>query len=414
MRPRERHNPLTDAPEAELLLLCARTTRSEELIGRIRGLIDSGIHWDRFLGWAARHRVLPLVGRTLASLPPGAVPPEILQRLKSRQQDNARRALGLVAELLKLLRLLNAAGIEVIPFKGPVLAMKAYGDIALRQAGDLDLLVHRADMARATALLAAAGLRPFFPTATPEQSKYLESLVLDPSSNYLFSHGEQHLVREDGLVNVDLHWSLTVKDFPLALNVESLWQRLVAMSLAAQPVKTFSPEDTLLVLCINGGKDAWGRLDRVCDVAELVRASPTMDWPAALERATAVGARRMLNLGLTLAKELLGAALPEDVARSVDEDATAQSLAVWVVRRLFAEPARAPEESGPDKVLFYLRLRERMRDRARYCLAGLTPTVGDWAAVPLPRALSFLHYIIRPLRLMATGIGQQLRRPSAT
>ena len=53
----------------------------------------------------------------------------------------------------------------------------------------------------------------------------------------------------------------------------------------------------------------------------------------------------------------------------------------------------------PGRSLLHLRMRERLRDRARYCLAHLAPGVGDWVALPLPRGLRFLHYLTRPLRL---------------
>ena len=60
-----------------------------------------------------------------------------------RRQDkaNAHRALWLTLELLNIHRHLQARGLEVLPYKGPVLAEALYGNVALRQFSDLDLLV---------------------------------------------------------------------------------------------------------------------------------------------------------------------------------------------------------------------------------------------------------------------------------
>jgi hypothetical protein len=62
--------------------------------------------------------------------------------------------------------------------------------------------------------------------------------------------------------------------------------------------------------------------------------------------------------------------------------------------------------------LFYLRTRERVRDKARYAwyLLGhplrrsvriVTPNYRDRAVIALPRYVAFLYYFIRPIRLTA-------------
>jgi hypothetical protein len=79
-------------------------------------------------------------------------------------------------------------------------------------------------------------------------------------------------------------------------------------------------------------------------------------------------------------------------------DLRAVRLASDIRRRLMDSDTGA-SLSAAGRVAFDLRMRERWRDRARYCTGHLRPGVGDWAAVPLPQRLSFLHYVIRPFRL---------------
>ena len=91
----------------------------------------------------------------------------------------------------------------------------------------------------------------------------------------------------------------------------------------------------------------------------------------------------ILCVGLWLANGLLDAPLPDAAAKFVDQDREAERLAVGVCAALFEGDGSTHSRT----------------DRAQYCLAHLRPGVGDWAAVPLPDSLSFLHYVIRPFRL---------------
>src|SRR5205085_1153465 len=101
---------------------------------------------------------------------------------------NAARAIQLTDALFDLLDRFAKAHIQAIPFKGPTLAATAYGDLSLRQAGDLDLLVHRSDIVRAADLLEALGHRPFFPTSTPREAQYLGRLRGSARTKYLRHH----------------------------------------------------------------------------------------------------------------------------------------------------------------------------------------------------------------------------------
>ena len=171
--------------------------------------------------------------------------------------------------------------------------------------------------------------------------------------------------------------------------------------LAGRTVHTFGAEEMLLVLCINGAKDCWERLDRICDMAQLLRSHRRINCNRALKIARRIGAMRMLSLGLRLAADLVDAELPEELAGAAYGDETVARLVEDVRGRLFSGTADEVEFVSAGKSLFHLRLRERLRDRIGYCPANLEPTAGDCASLPLPRALSFVHYITRPIRLVA-------------
>src|SRR5207245_416710 len=138
--------------EAELLLCASRASMDSGRAERIRALVRQSIDWGYVLGIGRRHGVLPLLYWHLSKIWPDAVPKAILKQLRDQFQQNTLHNLFLTGELLKLLNLFQTHGIRAITYKGPTLAMGAYGNLALRQFNDLDLLVRKNDIPKAREL----------------------------------------------------------------------------------------------------------------------------------------------------------------------------------------------------------------------------------------------------------------------
>ena len=66
-----------------------------------------------------------------------------------------------------------------------------------------------------------------------------------------------------------------------------------------------APEDSLLILCVHANKHQWSRLGWICDIAEMLRSHPDLNWPVVMEQARMLRSERMLLLGLLLARESL-------------------------------------------------------------------------------------------------------------
>jgi hypothetical protein len=279
------------------------------------------------------------------------VPQAELDRLRQQIHANTRHNLFLAGTLLKILRLLEAYGIVALPYKGPVLAAMAYGNVALRQFGDLDLLVRSQDADRAKALLWAQGYR------------WLGGRPPAPFPRWLKVY---ELCSADGQVLVELHWALTSATFFFPLDPAPLWTRLETVFLLETPVRSLAPEDLLLVLCVHGAKHHWSRLGWICDIAALLRTTPQLNWQRCLTQARQLGGQRMLALGLRLAHDLLGAPFPETVWQWVQSTPGVPWLTAQVYAGLWA--TTTPPQEAWDHPAFYLGLRERLRDRLRCAL----------------------------------------------
>jgi hypothetical protein len=381
-------------PEVELLLCCARTVRSAEEDARIRALLLENMDWDYLLQTARRHGVAPLLYWHLDAVSPEVVPEDVFDRLRDHFRANNLRNLFLTGELLRILKAFEAYGILAVPYKGPALAASAYGNLALREFHDLDVLVHRHDVPKAKEVLASMGYRALYQLTGAREAAFL------------LSQCEHPFVRDDGKCSVELHWEVIESHF-FPLDTERLWERLDRISLGGDTVLNPSPEDMLLILCVHGSKHAWGRLGWICDVAELIRVQQDIGWERIMAQASAPGGERMLFLGLLLASDLLGVALPEVVSRRVLADPTVKVLARQVCEQLFRETEHKAEfleghEGPPALHALHLKVRERLSDQIRYCVRKTTTLSGeDWELLPLPKLLFPFYRVLRLIRLAA-------------
>jgi hypothetical protein len=375
-------------PEEELILACARTRMDPAMADRLRSLLGPTLDWAYVLSVGQRHGVLPLVHWHLKEVPAPLVPVAVRERLKLSFELTGRRNLYLSLQLRAILKRFADHGIPATPYKGPTLALMAYGRLDFREFGDLDIMVKKDDVLRAKEVLVAAGYR----SASQLTEAQERALV---ASQHAYS-----LMGEDGTVTVELHWEISPRHVSVAPQAERLWERLSPMALAGAIVYTLPPDTLLPSLCEHGSKHIWERLSWICDIGELVRARPELNWPQIMSEARRTGSERTLRLGLRLASDLLGAPMPEAVRHWVETDPTIAELVNQVRARLFRDHDR--RTGLLEQAQFHLLVRQRWRQRIRYCwLALTTVTVADWDRQRLPRILSFLYYPMRFIRLAA-------------
>ena len=372
--------------ENELLLCCARTEASQKLAARIRELAASNPDWNYLALLARRHSITPLLYRQLERHASGLVPPNYLAKLKLQYQENAARNTILTEELSRVIKLFSDAGIETIPYKGPVLALFAYGDLALRRFVDLDVIVRKSDVPRARDLLLKQGFTLAKSLTTAQQD-----LLLRTQHNLQFARDERRLLLE-------LHWEVAPHLFASSVQETELWQNLETINVRSTEMKTLSADDLLFSLCVHGSRHLWERLGWICDIAELI-ARHEINWPALLQRAAAADSERMFLLGLHLANKLLDAPLPAHVQQRCAADARLESLANNVVVHLFNGPTHIPATSS-EIFKYNIGVRKSLAARARYFVHMLRPTDSDFGSHSLPRSLNFAYYLLRPFRLL--------------
>lgn len=385
--------PLKGAgPEAPVLLAVARFgpgpgSRRE---GWGEGLgVDE---WPRLLSLARRHGLLPQLRRRLEDAP-GICPPRNVQvDLWAHREWIRQRNAGMVAALGEILAVLEGQGIPALPFKGPMLALQAYGDFAAREFADLDLLLRPSDVAAARAALRDLGYRPEHALAPAQEAAMLRART------------QYHvlLIHPARAIAVELHWK-SDPDHPVEDGTAAWWEARPRVGFGDRQVRAFTPSELLLLLCIHGSKHHWSRLAWLADVAALLGQEPGFDWPWIRARAAELGASRRLALGLDLAAGLLEAPLPADVARWAAHAPAVRRQAERIIAHL-CDPG--PWMPGPwTRLRLDLAQREGLRSKLRFAWdVVFAPSHEEWVRWPLPRGFFFLYAPLRVARLVGKHV----------
>jgi putative nucleotidyltransferase-like protein len=382
----------TSRPEHQILICIAHRDLDSREVNNLQRLFDSPIDWDYLITTARQHALLPLLHKHASS---DRIPGHVRSTLKRESVMNAQSVLFLTGKALEVQKLLNAHSIENALFKGPLLSELAYGEVSLRQAGDIDLLIRREDFKRAKELLLSLGYQ-MHPQLTPAQQ-----------ASHLAFHCEIQFVRDDWFTVVDLHWGLSPRSFVFGLTEDEVMSRLQTVSFAGDEVKTFSADDLILYQAMHGAKHLWRRLEWIASLAELVLTLEASSWSEVVERTIKARATRILALGLRLA-ENLGVELPVQVIKILDGEDQMKKFANKIWNEMFS--ARTWADSMETNI-FNMKVMDRRRDALASMMAAIfVPTLSDWQALPLPTAMHPLYYAIRPMRLTKIYSASILRR----
>lgn len=367
-------------PEHRLIVACAGAHWSPEHRQELEQLTRGHLDWPVVLTAARAHRVVALCYSALRDSNPATVPADVLAALRAGAMATAARNLRMAAKLVEIVACAGQAGIPLVPYKGAVLAELAYWNLGLREFVDLDFILPHDRLRAARDLLEGLGYHP----ANPAR---------DAAGNAV--PGEYPFLAPGENFHVELHTELTLRHFPSPPDLRLLIAARKPVTLVGQQVLTFSPEDTLTLLAVHGAKDFWAQLLWVGDIAGLCQ-TEGFDWDRALEGSRRMGCRRMVNVALLLARNLLEAPIPDEVKRQAEADVVAQRQAAWLAARLF--------HPGPTGLREQLRYRMRMvegfwRGVGYAARLATTPAADDWNALPLPAPLRFAYALLRPLRL---------------
>ena len=395
--------PIYDS-EIQLIIECSQTEitalKANEIIEALRRPLD----WSYILETAGRNCVLPLVSWNLRGKFDEFLPPETKSRLNQYLQQHTQSNMFLTAKLIEIIKLFKSNDIPVLPFKGPLLAMQFYGNVALRSFGDLDVLVQMKHLETAIKLLEEKGYEP------------LSGINWLKKNNFDINHKDIKFVHKESNVLLELHWKLSNSYFALPLENHRLWNDAETISFGGTKVHNLSFDDLLIFLCLHGGRHGWERLSWICDVNQMISSREDIEWERISKEAKRLGCEKALGLGLHLAKEFFGRQTPVLEWQRNKNGELFQELTRQIRARLFNDDPNVVEISNRawflEEQLFQLKLREGWWDKLKlyvhhsniYLERIFSPNKADEELLRLPPWLSPVYYITRPARLFYTYI----------
>jgi hypothetical protein len=151
--------------------------------------------------------------------------------------------------------------------------------------------------------------------------------------------------------------------FAVPLDMDQIWDQSLPIFINDKKMKTLSPEDMLIVLCFHGHKHAWQNLEWLADLIYTISNLPDMKWHNLLDRAGNMGLKRIVFIGLFLAHKHGGIRCGSEIENLFASDTTTLKLASVIQLNLFQFKT---SESLFDEPLFYLKSRERIRDKIMF------------------------------------------------
>jgi hypothetical protein len=386
--PTVEYQPAPASTEWSILLIACSPLPTEQKIQRLRGLSQASINWKSLFDLSEKNGTQPLLHRALSLI--GSVPREPMEILDRRVQTNLLKCMLVSRELIRIVDHCTALGLPVMPYKGPALAELLYGDVALRQSGDIDLLIRPQDFSGACEALRPLGYTPHLALSPRQMCAYLKSgyeCAFDSSA---------------GRNLLELQWAIQPRFYAVDFDIDQLFHRAMTVNVAGRSMKTLCLEDLFLVLSVHAAKHAWGKLIWLSDLAQLMT-NPALKWDCISDQARRFGIVRILRVTLDLAHDLLEVTVPEAARKHLPEDLESSPLSKQFQCKLASQAEPDVESMSYFRVM--LRLRERPSDRARFVQRlALTPGPSEWNAVQLPGILFPLYRVVRLGRLAARTV----------
>jgi len=339
------------------------------------------IDWNGFLNLAFHHRVYPILYKRLKEHAYDAIPTSVLSKLHSHYSANVIAMLRLSSEMEKINYAFSVQNLKFIVLKGPILALKLYGDISLRTSKDIDILVSPNDLTEAEEILIRLGYK----TADKENS------ILN---SWKRKHHHISYIHPENKTQIELHWRLSL-ELP-GTSFEKLWRRKVTVQLSKSPVNFLGNEDLFIYLVSHGARHAWFRLRWLLDIDQMI-SKGMFEMSKVLDIYKQNKEQHLAGQAMIIAQELFFTQIPNDFKSllfSKKSNEFASTASYFIRNKTDLSP------NGDEDVLkrykSYVQSLMTMSQKFQVLIDHFYPSYKDALTLPLPKQLHFLYFPLRP------------------
>ena len=287
----------------KLLLACTRQVLLAEHQDEVRNIASSGqVQWDILFQTALDHGVAPLIYTNLRRCGGEelGIPQEIIEQFqltffqnmsfKEREREN----------LVEALCLFEAMDIEVMLIKGVALDTLVYHDSYVTMPQDMDIV-----------------LRVRKEELTIKELRDIGESLHRKGIEYDFF--EHHDVTMNNAIPIDFN---------------RIWDDAQSINLSDRNVYVMSPEDLLVAACINSCRKRFFRLKSMCDIAEIIKKYPDLNWQIVVDNSIAWECNYIVYSALLVTKRLLGCEIQADVFANLKVGRTRTRLIHFLIENI--------------------------------------------------------------------------------
>ncbi|MQA14198.1 MAG: hypothetical protein GEV09_08505 [Pseudonocardiaceae bacterium] len=329
--------------------------------------------WTALLSAARTHR---LAGLLRAAIDQGAMPATEAQAQQARAAHRSVmvRVLSLERELIAVVDLLAASGIETRALKGSAVAHLDYPQPALRSFIDLDILVRAVDIDDAVRVLVAAG--------------FVRTLA-EPRPGFDRRFDKGTTLRSPAGYELDLHRTFVLGPWGVLVDLDGIWDGGQEFTIGGRSIRALSQANRFLHACYHAALGDWPlRLASLRDVAETLRAQ---DGEGLIRLAAGWGVEAVMAAAVADTHRLLGIAPTGGVASWAERYDPSRREEAWLALHTHAGKTFAAQALATVPVI------PRLRDKAAYLRALVLPDV-RYTSGRHASALARFRFAIREVR----------------
>lgn len=311
---------------------------------------------------------------------------EVLRQIQELFKQHNLHILKLSGELAHLSKLFAARNISWVSIKGPALSTQLYGNIAARQAHDLDILVKEVDLEKATNLLIESGYIPTYDPAefNSTQIRFWRKYYKDA----FFTHKSRNIY-------VELHWRI-VTDSQIFDDID-FFEGVQCLTVGNHNIPVLDNRVNALYLCYHGGYHAWRRLFWLWDMAQIIRDSDEESIGKIATLISKYGLTEIFGQTVYLSGLLFGVKMPDQLKNiPVATKVTKKALHFILDQNMSALQQMLLNFTYQKHILPPRSLKPVL------AVALINPL--HWKTIRLPEQLFFLYYFLRPVAVIIRGI----------
>ena len=359
------------------------------------------VDWQLVIDLSDNQKSVLLLARGIASCAPSGMPSATRLHLKELANVRGGMALMLSRETVVLNSAMQQAGISSAVMKGSPLSWILHGDLAVRDPGDIDLLIPASQVDAAASVMQgmeySSQFRPLL------QSSRQSERLMRVTNQMPFFHATTG-------VWVELHWRWQTFEGMMPTSPNRIWDRSMSIP-GLGKVSTPDGIEHFIYLCAHGLAHGWSRLKWLNDIRWILHNGSLVEnnWDAVVVRAEEIGMATAVATATLAAAKIDNVVLPEPLQNLVERVPNSELLADqsldWMLEQAALwngpPPSRMPLAMARG-LLRHTKLsvadqpgNSRTRLRALFL-----PSPQELTLIDLPRGLGLGYLFIRAARMI--------------